>query len=292
MNGQRQDQNTTFSSRKFSDFQTSGLNLLKSIAFFSDTFYDRITFGLVSGSGDVAVKLAAWQWIYGGTNSPQDFADTNTFKHLTCSIVAFLPTCWTAIPFENARRAYYADKTWPVELRKGYTSPTNALFRIPFEEGLSALFKNGFPIWSSAFVFWTGYCTFYSFIKNKYFFLWTYHDFSYNYIKAGNMALSFAVGSFLAYPFYFTREMVDIWPKERGGHCTWNNSYRQAAKFMLENTEILYFNFLTNYTVWFRRYGLPYMIALWTADNLGMFSNCHEAHASLESQFPIFSESS
>ncbi len=29
------------------------------------------------------------------------------------------------------------------------------------------------------------------------------------------------IASFVSYPAYFVREMVDIWPKERGGHCTW-----------------------------------------------------------------------
>lgn len=245
----------------------------------------------MQGGGDVAVKLAAWQWIYGGTWSPQDFADWNSFKHLTCSIMAFAPTCWTGIPFENARRAYYADRTWPVELRRGYTSPLNALIRIPFEEGLVYLFKGGFPIWTSQFVFWTTFCTMYSFIKNKYFFLWTYNDFSYDYIKAGNMAISMGTAAILAYPFYFTREMVDLWPKERGGHCTWNNSYRQCAKWMIENMDMLYFNYLTGLGRWMRRYGLSYGIALWMADNLGMFSNNNEAWASLEYQSPIASES-
>jgi len=95
------------------------------------------------------VKLAAWQWIYGGTSSPQDFADANSFKHLACAITAFAPTCWTSIPFENARRAYYADKSWPLELRRGYSSPLNAMLRIPLEEGPSYLFKGGFPIYTS-----------------------------------------------------------------------------------------------------------------------------------------------
>jgi hypothetical protein len=75
-------------------------------------------------------------------------------------------------------------------------------------------------------LFWTTYLTIYSFHKNKYFFLWTYMDFSYDYIKALNMVVSFAAASAIAYPAYYTREMVDLWPKERGGHCTWNNSYR------------------------------------------------------------------
>jgi hypothetical protein len=48
------------------------------------------------------------------------------------------------------------------------------LIRIPFEEGIGYLFKGGFPIWSSSFLFWTTFCAYYSFMKNKFFFLWVY----------------------------------------------------------------------------------------------------------------------
>ena len=61
-------------------------------------------------------------------------------------MAAFTPTCFLSVPFENARRAYYADRSWPLELRKGYSSPFNALYRIPFEEGPYFLFKNGLPL--------------------------------------------------------------------------------------------------------------------------------------------------
>lgn len=104
---------------------------------------------MVAGAGDIGVKLAAWQWIYGGTSSPQDFADYNSYKHFLCAVEAFGPTCFLSIPFENARRAYYADRSWPQELRRGYTSPINALVRVPFEEGPTYLFKGGFPIYTS-----------------------------------------------------------------------------------------------------------------------------------------------
>lgn len=138
----------------------------------------RVAFGLVAGAGDTAIKLAAWQYTYGGTTSPQEFADSNSFKHLLCALNAFVPTCFTGIPFENARRAYYADKSWPLELRRGYTSPLNALLRIPFEESIGYLFKGGFPIWSSSLIFWTTFCAYYSWAKNKFFFLWMYQDFN------------------------------------------------------------------------------------------------------------------
>ena len=237
------------------------------------------------------MKLSAWQFVYGGTWSPQEYADSNTFKHLICSWAAFTPTCFLTVPFENARRAYYADKTWPAELRKGYTSPINALLRIPFEEGALALIKNGFPIALNQWLFWVTYCTLYTYEKNKFFFLWTYNDFSYDATKFGMMTIAFTLSSIFAYPAYFTREMVDIWPKERGGHCTWNNSYRACFKWMVEYMDMLYFNFLSGYWKWFKRYGAGYFIGLWVADSLGMFSNNNEMYGSLEAQFPISSES-
>jgi hypothetical protein len=97
--------------------------------------------------------------------------------------MAFAPTCWLTVPFENARRAYYADKTWPVELRRNYTSATQALCRIPFEEGPAYLMKGGFPIALNQFLFWTTYVNFYIFMKNKFFLFWVYNDVSYDWCK-------------------------------------------------------------------------------------------------------------
>ena len=142
------------------------------------------------------------------------------------------------------------------------------------------------------FLFWTTYCTFYTFNKNKFFFMWMYNDFSYDYCKFINMCFSFACGSVVAYPAYFTREMVDLWPKERGGHCTWNNNYRQCFKWMVENYDMLGYNFLSGYWRWVRRYGAIYFIGLWVADSLGMMSNCNEGFNSLEVMYPHFAESS
>ena len=251
----------------------------------------KLVFGLVAAGGDTAVKLAAFQHIYGGTNSPAEYADYNSFKHLICALMAFLPTAPLTVPFENARRAYYADKTWPKEMRRNYTSPTNALLRLPFEEGGYYLFRGAFPIIMNQWIFWTTYCTFYTWNKNKYFFLWTYGDFSYDYCKALNLGTSFMFASLLAYPAYYCREMVDLWPKERGGHCTWNNSYRNCFRWMVENMDRLGFNYFTGYWNWVRRYGALYAGGLWMADSLGMMSNCNEGFNSLEAQFPIFTES-
>jgi len=96
------------------------------------------------------------------------------------------------------------------------------------------------------------------------------------------MAFSFGVASAIAYPAYYTREMVDLWPKERGGHCTWNNNYRQCFKWMVENMDLHSYNYMTNYTQWIRKYGLLYFGGLWAADSMGMMSNVNEVHNGLE----------
>ena len=202
-----------------------------------------------------------------------------------------MPTAGLTVPFENARRAYYADKTWPVELRRNYTSATNALLRIPFEEGPGYLFRGGFPIVMNQFVFWSMYMTHYMFLKNKYFFMWTYNDLPYDWCKFCFHNFAFAVASAASYPCYYIREMVDLWPKERGGFCTWNNSYRQCFKWMVTNMDMQFYNFLRGYSSWFKRFGAQYYIALWVADSMGMMSNCNESYNSLETQFPMSSES-
>ena len=122
--------------------------------------------------------------------------------------------------------------------------------------------------------------------------MWVYNDFSYDYCKAINMFFAFMTASSVAYPFYYIREMVDLWPKERGGHCTWNNSYRQCFKWMFENMDMMGFNWLTNYGNWLKKYGFFYLGGLWMADTLGMMSNCNESFNGLEMQFPFFSEAS
>ena len=248
-------------------------------------------FGLVAGAGDTAIKLSVWQSVFGGTWSPQDFPDSNSYKPFICGVLAFLPTSFLTVPFENARRAYYADKTWPIELRRNYTSATQALMRIPFEEGPSYLFKGAFPLALNQFMYWTMFVTNYIWMKNKLYLFWTYNDFSYEWCKFIFMCIAHTAASIVAYPAYFTREMVDIWPKERGGFCTWNNNYRQCFKWMVTNMDMQFYNYFRGFTQWQKRYGLHYFIAIWMADSLGMMSNCNEAYNSLETQFPIFSES-
>jgi len=260
------------------------------MADFWPELFKKMSFGLVTVMGDTGIKLAVWQHVYGGIWHPQDLVDSNTLKHGLCGLVASAATCWTGIPFINARRAYYADKTWPVELRRGYKSPIQALLRIPFEEGPGYLFKGAWPIACHSLCFYATFFTYYSWLKNKFHYMWTNNDFGYNFCKTIFFAPAWFFASLVSFPFLAGREMVDLWPKERGGHCTWNNSYRQNSRWMLLNMEYFTTNYMAGYWTWFRRQGAGILVAFWFADNFGMFTTNNDMFASLESQFPIESE--
>jgi hypothetical protein len=124
------------------------------------------------------------------------------------------------------------------------------LFRIPFEEGPSYLFKGGAPIAVNQFFYWTLFSSHYIWLKNKSFFFWVYNDIPYNVCKLIFMGMSHAFASAVAYPAYFVREMVDLWPKERGGFCTWNNNYRQCLKWMLLYADTQFYNWFRGWWQW------------------------------------------
>lgn len=100
------------------------------------------------------------------------------------------------------------------------------------------------------FMFWTWFCHHYTYLKNKFFLLWTYNDFKYEFIKGIFMLMAHQFASMVAYPWYFIREMVDIWPKERGGFCTFNNSYRECGKWMVTNMDWNFYNYFRGYATW------------------------------------------
>jgi hypothetical protein len=95
----------------------------------------------------------------------------------------------------------------------------------------------------------------------------------------------------VAYPWHYARELVDIWPKEKGGHCTWGNSYNNAIRWMFENVDILFTNFFPNFWVHMAKKGIPMAFMIWVADNQGFYTNSADNHNSLENVFPIYMES-
>lgn len=62
-----------------------------------------------------------------------------------------------------------------------------------------------------------------------------------------------------------------MWPKEKGGVCSFNNNYRSAAVWLWyhEFSNTMFPGFFNNY--FWRQF--PWMfVGLWVADNFGMFT--------------------
>ena len=219
------------------------------------------------------MRLSMLHFFWGGSWSPNCFLDMNLLKYGGLCFISGFASGMFSIPFQVARKAYFADLTWPAELRKGYRSPLHALSKIPFSEGPLYLFKGGLPIYlgNALLTSWT--FAMYTWLKNKTFFLWIYNDIPYNFCKFANIGVAFSIGSIMGYPFYRVKDMMDNWPKERGGRCSFEGSYWNAVKWLRLNYENYTTNLLTGYWSWFRRQGSIFLIAIWLADNYGIFTN-------------------
>lgn len=75
-----------------------------------------------------------------------------------------------------------------------------------------------------------------------------------------------------SYPFgIMSRQMVEMWPKEKGGVCTFQGNYRKAMVWLWyhDYSSNMFPGFMNNY---FWRQA-PWMFsALWIADSFGMFT--------------------
>lgn len=241
---------------------------------FWSLLFKKTTFGCVHATFDIGIRIAGLHYFWGGTWSPICQMDPNSIKYLFACAVGAYAVCWTGIPFEVARKAYFADQSWPAELRKGYRSPLHALVKIPFTEGPLYLFKGGLLPYLGHANF-TTWCFFtYTWLKNHLYFMYLYNDFNYNWVKFWLLNASFVAGSIFGQPFYALKNMMDNWPKERGGRDTFNGSCWNAFKWFKHNyADGFNTNLIEGYWRWFRKQGIILYIAMWVADDMGLFTN-------------------
>jgi hypothetical protein len=71
----------------------------------------------------------------------------NFYRKVPTFFAPFILASPLGVAVDMVSRAYYADRTFPKELQKGYKSYFDAFRRIPFEEGPYYLFKNAFPLY-------------------------------------------------------------------------------------------------------------------------------------------------
>lgn len=243
--------------------------------FFFSELRKKLVYGAVQHTLDAGFKISCFHYIFGGTWSPKMIADVNSIKYIACSFYAALLSCWTQYPLDIARKAYYADLTWPEELRKGYRSPLHALFKIPFTEGPLFLFRGGLPICAGNF-FGMGWTFFiYAWVKDKSFFLWKLNEINYSWCKFWILNLSFAIGSIGAQPFFYVKKIMDEAPKCRGGKPFFESSY-EALKYVKTRWHDTPTKFQQGYWTWMKNHGLILYLTIWFADNMGLMDNFKE----------------
>jgi solute carrier family 25 (mitochondrial oxoglutarate transporter), member 11 len=243
--------------------------------FFWSELRKKMVYGVVQHSLDAGFKIAIFQYIYGSTWSPRTFTDYNSFKFMIlCFGTAFL-SGWTMYPLDVARKAYYADQSWPAELRKGYRSPLHALIKIPFSEGPLYLFRGGLPHFFGNF-FGFGWLLFnYTWLKDKFFFLWKYHECNYSFCKFWILNFSFAIGALGSQPYFTAKELLDNAPKQRGGQPFFTSGY-EACRYVKLRWNESQPNLLHGYWRWFRSHGAVLYITIWLADSMGLMDNLRE----------------
>lgn len=116
---------------------------------------------------DWSIRLSVYRYLVGGWGTNEFSLNIHHWRNEWCTMLSSALTCWVGVPFENAQRAYLADAKWPQALRKNYTSYTNALVRIAYEEGPYYLFKNSFSIYFGNFLQTFTLFAIYDFLNDK-----------------------------------------------------------------------------------------------------------------------------
>lgn len=260
--------------------------IFKTPNFWSE-YRKRMVWGCFQHTLDSGFKIAIFHWLYGGTWGPYHYADFNLFKNMIMGFGAAALTGWTNYPLTVARKAYYADKTWPVELQKGYRSPLHAFFKILVTDGPSYLFRGGMLHYIANTIGYGWVLFFYTYMKDKFSFTYRYNDSNYSFFKFMMLGLSFFLASIGFQPFFAIKETIDTSPRERGGRKTFGTTW-QAFKYLKYKWEYNFTNLLSGYSKWLRQYGFVYFITIWYADNLGMMDNYRMDNNRLETTFAQF----
>ena len=111
----------------------------------------RVSYAVMAGSLDVGPRLAMFHYFTSGWNQSYGSVNSEYWRRIIPTVAACALTSWMTAPLEIARAAYHGDRTFPQELRKGYNSPHQALFRMAATQPY-ALFKNSLPTVAASFV--------------------------------------------------------------------------------------------------------------------------------------------
>lgn len=209
----------------------------------------RLQQGIATGVLSIAPQIAVLRQFNSGWSCNNGGFEYSYYRKLATIFAAMVVTSPVGIALDMTNRAYYADKSFPKELQKGYKSYWECFRRIPFEEGPYYLFKNTFPLFIKHSIGPFSAFFLYDFLIDKLSVLWR----NTNVPVLPLIFLSATVGTYFGacftYPFAHTvREMVDFWPR-KDGVDPFNGNYRKASIYMWLHQNILgyYPGFFKNY---------------------------------------------
>lgn len=111
----------------------------------------RVSYAIMAGSLDIGTRFAVFRYLTSGIYQSYGSVNTEAWRRIAPTVAASALTSWIMGPLEIARAAYHGDRSFPVELRKGYTSPHQALFKMATTQPY-ALFKNSLPTVAASYV--------------------------------------------------------------------------------------------------------------------------------------------
>jgi hypothetical protein len=204
--------------------------------------------GVATGALSIASQVAVLRQFNSGWSANFGGFEYSWYRKVATILSAAVVSSPTGVLVDMVSRAYYADKTFPKELQKGYKNWLDAFKRIPFEEGPYYLFKNTFPLYIKHIMgpFTAFFC--FDFCLDKLSVLWRNTNMPVLPLVLICASFGTYLGAAFTYPFAVTaREMVDIWPKVGGD--VFGGNYRKAAVYMWFHQNILGF-----YPGFFKKY--------------------------------------
>lgn len=220
---------------------------------------------------DMGLKLALFRQFNSGWQSNFGGFDYSIYRKFPTFFACFLVSSPFAVLGDMTRRAYLADRTFPAQLQKGYTSYFNALRRIPFEEGPYYLFRNTLPLFiKHTLMPFTAFFS-YDWLVDKLSVIWRTSNTPMWPVKLFCAGFSTWLGAVFSYPFAVAiREMTDLHPKINGVDL-YQGNYRKALSVLWYNGE-----WNAGWAGLFHRYfwfvAPLYFLSILAADQFGMFS--------------------
>ena len=219
----------------------------------------------------MGLKLAVFRHWTDGVSKTYSAVNVDFWRRPIPILFASALTCWTSVPFEIARKAFYADQKFPADLRKNYSSISNALLRIPREEGLAYLFRNSLPTVAYNFMLTAMLFGTYEYCLDFFHPLHVEMRHEQFPIKVFSAGFSIFLATMAAYPFGTpVRVAAEFLPGQIGREKI-NFSYTKAmhlAIYGFRNTAKY-----AGYGNYIMRTGPGLLVTIWVAEWLGIFTN-------------------